>query len=359
MFRPGRASLLLPPFALLAVACAGIKSTGDYRSAVHHEALPLRTTVAVEIARDLRKDKEDEAQDLEAVRDSLSRAIKGDLQQNGPLTPVGDSPEARLVVTIKAFDHKERDLWIMMWFLAPIWLFGVPMHSANVQLGLDVRLSSAYGDVLYESSRTEKCSRFEGIYYGHEPLTYGCPAREIIEKIRDDLSLSRAEVLGRLERTRPRPRMMAADKPAAPPPVARGPAPVAAVFAIRDMTEKLDPHVLEQLTEFLSVQVAQQLGYKVVPREQLRGQLASAKSETFKACYDESCQIELGKAVAASKSISTTLIRVGNRCAFNATVYDLKTESADGAASADTACDENALLDGVRSVVRGLKTGGN
>jgi len=85
--------------------------------------------------------------------------------------------------------------------------------------------------------------------------------------------------------------------------------------------------------------------------------LAQSKQDTYRACYDESCQIEVGKALAASKTVSTTLLRVGSRCAFTSTVFDLRTEAADNASSVQTSCDEDALLDGVDRVVKGFTVG--
>ena len=63
----------------------------------------------------------------------------------------------------------------------------------------------------------------------------------------------------------------------------------------------------------------------------------------------------LGKALAANKSVSTTLLHVGSRCVLNATVIDLRTEASGRAASVETTCGEDALLDGVKAVVRKLR----
>jgi hypothetical protein len=347
---------------ILSSACAEVRFTGSYTSGVKLEPLPLRSTVTVLISPELRKDREDEAQHLESVRSSLSEAVKSDLRSNGPLTPVGDDPEARLELTIKSFDYKETKLWIMMWMVAPIWLFAVPMHYSWAQLAIDVKLTSARGDVLFSRTQEWKCTHYEGIYYGHDDLAFGCPAKEILERTRDAISSGRSEILGRLERSRPsaEPKLAShsqAVSTSSPLPVGGGGPVVVALFPIRDMSQQFDTRVLDQLTEFSSTLVLQQLGFKIVPKEQLREQLLKTKSESFKACYDESCQIELGKALAASKSLSISLIRVGNRCAFNATIYDLKTEAAERAAAADTACDENALLDGVKNVVGQLRRG--
>jgi hypothetical protein len=45
----------------------------------------------------------------------------------------------------------------------------------------------------------------------------------------------------------------------------------------------------------------------------MRDRIASDKAESYRACVDQSCQIELGKAMAAQKSLATKLIRVGIR----------------------------------------------
>ena len=108
------------------------------------------------------------------------------------------------------------------------------------------------------------------------------------------------------------------------------------------------------MTEYLSAQVGQKLRYKVAPREQLRERLGATKKESYKQCYDRSCQIEMGKALAANKTVSTTLIRIGSKCVFNATVMDLKTEAADLSASATGECNEDALLKSVGEVVKVL-----
>jgi hypothetical protein len=337
--------------AVFQAGCASIGFNASYESNVKHEALPLRSTVTVLLSSQLRKDKEDEAEKLESVRSSLSEALKADLSQNGPITPVAQDPEARLEVTLKTFEYKETKLWIMMWMLAPLWLFAVPMNSVSTELAADIRLLSSRGDVLFETTRSSKCTRLEGIYYGHDALTFGCTAREISEALRESVSLNRSEILGRIERTRPA--QIVQQRPQATPPRPSS-SSVALVFPIRDMSDRFDKKIIDQLSELLNAQLVMNLGFRIVPKDLLRGQLADAKAESFKACYDQSCQIELGKAVAANKTVSVSLISVGARCVFNATVFDLRTEAAEKAASADTACNDDALIDGIRSVVQKL-----
>lgn len=346
---------LLGPLAL--PGCVGIQHRAGYSSDVEHDPLPLRATVNVLIEPELRKERDDEEERvvLEQVRASFQRALEADLRENGPLFPVAGEPEARLVVVIEKLDSELTRLWLMMWFLAPLWLFAVPMHKMHTALGVRVELTSWQGEPLFRLNTRAGCTRHQGLYYGYQDLSFGCPARKIGERLRERISLDRARILARVERRAAPVKPAAA--PAKPATASAAPRPVAAVFAIRDMADKTDPRLLEQLTEYLSTQLAQQLGFKVVPREQLRQRLRTTKTESYKACYDRSCQIELGRALAANKSVATTLIRVGDRCVFNISVIDLKSEAAERAASAQTRCDDESLLDGVTQAVQKLRGG--
>jgi hypothetical protein len=129
---------------------------------------------------------------------------------------------------------------------------------------------------------------------------------------------------------------------------------IVAVFDVEDPSHALSAATLGQLTEYLSAKVTQISGFQVVPRDQLRARLAQEKRQSYKACYDQRCQIELGKAVAAQRSLATKLLRVGKQCALTSLLYDLKTETTERAATVNTACAEEALLGGVEQLARQL-----
>jgi hypothetical protein len=140
---------------------------------------------------------------------------------------------------------------------------------------------------------------------------------------------------------------------ALPVAVASAPAqgPIVAVFDIEDSSKRFPKETLDQLTEYLAAQMSD-VGYRVVPRDQVRERLAQEKTEGFKACYDQSCQIELGKEVAAEKSLSTKLLRVGKKCAISSVMYDLRTATTERSAPVDTACDEDALMDAMKQIAQ-------
>jgi len=140
----------------------------------------------------------------------------------------------------------------------------------------------------------------------------------------------------------------------APAPSPEPPSAIVAVFDVEDGTGSLSAADAQQLGDYLSVRVASVPRTRVVPRDQLRGAISDAKAESYKACFDQSCQIELGKALSAEKSVATKLLRVGSRCAMTLAMFDLKTETAERAASTQTECAADALFGAVDDLVRQL-----
>jgi hypothetical protein len=126
--------------------------------------------------------------------------------------------------------------------------------------------------------------------------------------------------------------------------------PVVAVFDIHDAGGRLGRAELEQLTAHLTACLTEARKARVIPREQLRERLRQEKSESYRTCFEESCQIELGRAVAAEKSLSSTLIRVGKKCALTVNLFDLKTETAEQGASVASGCAVDDLMGAIRQV---------
>jgi hypothetical protein len=138
-------------------------------------------------------------------------------------------------------------------------------------------------------------------------------------------------------------------------PVARTPqGTVVAVFDIQDSSKKFSHKGLDQLTEYLVARLTQVTRYRVIPRDQLRDRLVTEKKGSHRKCFEESCQIEMGKALAAQKSLATKILRVGKRCAITSTLYDLKTETAEKSALSRTECSDDALMDAMDRVARQL-----
>jgi len=129
---------------------------------------------------------------------------------------------------------------------------------------------------------------------------------------------------------------------------------VVAVFDIQDPSRQFKSGTLDQLTDYLSTQLTFIVGLRAVPRDQLKERLVKEKRSSYKQCYDQTCQIDIGKALAASKSLATKILRVGNKCALTTILYDLKTETAERAASAKTGCSDDQLMEGVDQLIKSL-----
>ncbi len=134
--------------------------------------------------------------------------------------------------------------------------------------------------------------------------------------------------------------------------------PVVAVFRIQDTRPKrsrMAPNTLENLSDYLSTLLAEGGDFKVVPKSGITSALSDLKRASYRQCYDERCQIEVGKAVAAEKLISTKIIRVGKRCIVATSMFNVREEATEKAASHKGRCDEGAVTEGLEQVAAQLR----
>lgn len=139
---------------------------------------------------------------------------------------------------------------------------------------------------------------------------------------------------------------------------AESPAPVLAVFDVedgREGKERLSDKRRANLSDYLATLLARGGRYKLVPSAELRNALQREKKRSLEACYDEACQIEIGKAVAAEKSAKTSISRLGDQCLVQAAIYDLAKEVTDRVAHFKGGCDETSLVAAIELVVAELK----
>lgn len=131
---------------------------------------------------------------------------------------------------------------------------------------------------------------------------------------------------------------------------------IVAVFNIEDRGSGLNPNVLVNLEDQIVVRLTQ-LGYHVVPRDQLRERLKQQKAESYRLCYDQSCQIELGRELAAQKSLSPMLVRIGDSCQLTIVLYDLRSSTTEKAANVRGVCTEESMINAVNVAVDELVRG--
>lgn len=134
---------------------------------------------------------------------------------------------------------------------------------------------------------------------------------------------------------------------------------IVAVFEVEDQSGRFDAKACAQLTDYFGAQLAQGSTFRVVPRSQLRSRLQAKKKESYKKCVAEQCQIEIGRELAAQKSLATKIVPIGTKCAVMATLFDLKTAASERAATAKAACNQDALVSALEKVAADLRGGGS
>jgi TPR repeat protein len=126
--------------------------------------------------------------------------------------------------------------------------------------------------------------------------------------------------------------------------------PIVAVFGIENRGVQLDPTAISNLSDFLAAEIASTGSYEVVPRAQIKERLSSEKKNSFRACYEQSCQIEIGRELAASKSVSTQLLKIGKKCVVTATLFDLKKATAERAITQEGFCTAEGVMETLQVV---------
>jgi hypothetical protein len=121
-----------------------------------------------------------------------------------------------------------------------------------------------------------------------------------------------------------------------------------------------DKGTLLALTDQIRVFLAER-GARVVDRSQqeaaLRDLVNEEKKRSYSSCVDSSCQVPLGKALAASHILKSNVAKFGKTCATNGELIDLKSEVTVQAGSAKTECSEEALLYAAESLAEQLISG--
>ena len=97
-------------------------------------------------------------------------------------------------------------------------------------------------------------------------------------------------------------------------------------------------------------------GYRTVPRSEINEALAEQKAESYKSCYDEACQIELGKQVAASHVVSSRWSPVASLCVLDLTIVDLARGITTFSMAPKAPCTEAGLSAAIDSIGAALQS---
>lgn len=134
-----------------------------------------------------------------------------------------------------------------------------------------------------------------------------------------------------------------------------------AIVAVMDLEVvglQMPTRTRENLTLYLTTRLGATGRFQVVPRAQVKTRLIELKKQSYAGDCDQSCQIELGQALAAQKTVTAQIAKLGTVCSVTLNLVDLKREASEGGAAVDGGCDETALGKSLRDAVA-LLVGGS
>ncbi len=88
--------------------------------------------------------------------------------------------------------------------------------------------------------------------------------------------------------------------------------PIVAVFLMESRGSPLSGDELVGLTDYMATRLGEQGRFQIIPRDEIRKRLVDQKSRSYKDCVDRSCQIEIGRELAAQYTVSSSISKVGS-----------------------------------------------
>jgi hypothetical protein len=132
------------------------------------------------------------------------------------------------------------------------------------------------------------------------------------------------------------------------------PVPVVAVFDIENRGSPLSDQQITTLTDYLATKLGEGGQFRIIPRDELRKRLRGQKEASHQACYDQSCQIEIGRELAAGFTVSCAIARMGKTCLITANIYNLKKAATARTATGKAPCQVDALVGEMEKVANKL-----
>jgi hypothetical protein len=122
------------------------------------------------------------------------------------------------------------------------------------------------------------------------------------------------------------------------------PRPIVAVFQIESQKSSLSKDELTMLTDYLSTKLGERGVFQIIPSKDIRRVLLDQKKESYKSCYDNNCQIEIGRELAAQYLVSSKIGRFGRQCLITSGLFDLQKAATVITASGKGSCNPEKLL---------------
>ena len=128
--------------------------------------------------------------------------------------------------------------------------------------------------------------------------------------------------------------------------------PILAVMEIEDETGKFSDNQIQQAAKYLRAKLEVAGTFMVVPKSrQDKALIRELRKESYKDCYAEQCQIELGKELAADTILKSRVTEFAGTCTLSSAMVSLGSAASVGGASADFDCSEKGLKGALHRVL--------
>ena len=129
---------------------------------------------------------------------------------------------------------------------------------------------------------------------------------------------------------------------------------VVAIFDLESKSERFKPGDLIGLTDYIGAVLTQSGRFEVIPRRSIIAALRKQKIESYDECYAESCRLEIGKELAAEKTLSGAIVEFADRCIVTLQLFDLRKATQEAAGTAKSGCDAESVLASIEDAVAKL-----
>ncbi|MEQ8277737.1 MAG: hypothetical protein RMA76_00440 [Deltaproteobacteria bacterium] len=116
----------------------------------------------------------------------------------------------------------------------------------------------------------------------------------------------------------------------------------------------LEPNTVDALDALLFLELTAMDRFRFVPRRAIEEANREVKAASLAACVDARCAIEIGRALAAERVLVPRVFGSDDGCVVALTLYDLKTETGDWAATAKAPCEDRGLRDAATRLAKRL-----
>ena len=297
------------------------------------------------------------AEDEPRMMDELEDKLRASFMKSGFLRTVDNDAVGHLRVSVEVRGVSPNGVvaWAIIDGLLVVVpsLLGAPISWRDFETIGIYELLDARGAVIWQGEVMNKQRHYQAFYYGHRDISepYRKSMRTISLEIIKRFEAERPDLEAKLGtgnrqgpplRIRPRRGRVGIAQVAQPfPSAAAVHKTTVAVMPVHDEHRLLKKGLDDRMTDYIRIRMGSAGRFVVIDKSRqkksLKDLIRKEKKESYKQCYDATCQIPLGMALSADSILRTSVTRFGDVHTLSLELVDLAKEAVIATATAD--CD--------------------